>query len=402
MLPGRIHSPSVLAAPLVPAAGQPLAGLRAVPHGERSLWVHWERPPAPVTGYVLEWQRVSSEPARCSACWQRERGGGTTGALIHDGIEPFQRYNISVYPLYKDAVGVPVHVAAYSKQKAPSHAPKLHLKSISKSEAELCWDSIPVEMQNGFITSYTIFWANSTVDVSSAVVPSSSISFFVFFRPAPSAFIQRARCYARPVRKRKKDLPSHLDDLPPTMLKKDYMNVPIINSVDDVVKRLLSLEMASQKEKVKIKTQQLVEKVRRSPNDDGSFEVQVARLTAKIRTYEEHLQKRPKDKSNRRRMLMDMDRRRKLLAYLRRVRYDVFENTCKQLNIQYTFPPAYSRRITKRWLAKKALCLKVFQEVQKLKAPERLKQRQEWRARAKARAKAEKERQAQQSEGTAV
>lgn len=50
---------------------------------------------------------------------------------------------------------------------APSYAPKLHLKSISKSDAELCWDPVPVEMQNGFITSYTIFWANSTAEVSS-------------------------------------------------------------------------------------------------------------------------------------------------------------------------------------------------------------------------------------------
>ncbi|NWH71508.1 RT15 protein, partial [Piaya cayana] len=139
-----------------------------------------------------------------------------------------------------------------------------------------------------------------------------------------------------------------------------------------------------QKEKVKIKTQQLVEKVRRSPNDNGSSEVQVAILTAKIRTYEEHLQKHPKDKRNRRRMLMDIDRRKKLLAYLRRVRYDTFENTCKQLNIQYSLPPAYRRRITKRWRVKKAFCLKVFEEVRKMKAEERLKQRREWRARARA------------------
>ncbi|NWW90076.1 RT15 protein, partial [Rhynochetos jubatus] len=204
------------------------------------------------------------------------------------------------------------------------------------------------------------------------------------FHQARSPFIQPARCYARPVRRKRKDIPSHLDDLPPTMLKKDYANVPIINSVDDVVRRLLSLEMASQKEKVKVKTQQLVEKVRRSPSDNGSFEVQVAILTAKIRTYEEHLQRHPKDKSNRRRMLMDIDRRKKLLAYLRRVRYDVFENTCKQLNIQYTLPPAYSRRVTKRWVVKKAFCLKVFQEARKLKAPARLKQRREWQARARA------------------
>ncbi|NXK45078.1 RT15 protein, partial [Chauna torquata] len=214
------------------------------------------------------------------------------------------------------------------------------------------------------------------------------------FHQACSPFIQTARCYARPVRRKMRDIPSHLDDLPPTMIQKDYANVPVINSVDDVVKRLLSLEMASQKEKMKIKIQQLVEKVRRSPNDNGSFEVQTAILTAKIRTYEEHLQRHPKDKNNRRRMLMAVDRRKKLLAYLRRVRYDAFENTCKQLNIQYALPPAYSRRVTKRWIVKKAFCIKVFNEARKLKASERLKQRREWQARARA----AKERQAQ-SEG---
>ncbi|XP_041335219.1 28S ribosomal protein S15, mitochondrial [Pyrgilauda ruficollis] len=109
-----------------------------------------------------------------------------------------------------------------------------------------------------------------------------------------SPVLQAARGYARPVTKKRKDIPSHLDDLPPTMLKKDYANLPVMSSVDDVVKRLLSLEMASQREKLKVKTQQLVEKVRRSPNDNGSFEVQVAILTAKIRTLEEHLQRHPK------------------------------------------------------------------------------------------------------------
>ncbi|NXF31214.1 CSF3R factor, partial [Nyctibius bracteatus] len=170
---------------LLERKGQPLAGLRAMPGGERSLWVRWEAPLAPTAAYVLEWQRVPSVPGRCSACWQMERDGAATAALIRDGIEPFQRYNISLYPLYKDAVGVPIHTAAYSKQKAPSYAPKLHLKSISKSDAELCWDPVPVEMQNGFITSYTIFWANSTADVSSATV-NPSLSSFVIRELKPS------------------------------------------------------------------------------------------------------------------------------------------------------------------------------------------------------------------------
>ncbi|XP_027742524.1 28S ribosomal protein S15, mitochondrial isoform X2 [Empidonax traillii] len=203
-------------------------------------------------------------------------------------------------------------------------------------------------------------------------------------RPACSPALQQARAYARPVTRRRRDIPSQLDDLPPTMLKKDYANLPVMNSVDDVVRRLLSLEMASQKEKMKIKTQQLVEKVRRSPSDNGSFEVQVAVLTARIRMFEEHLQRHPKDKNNRRRMLMDIDKRKKLLGYLRRVRYDTFEKTCQQLGIQYSLPAPYTRRVTKRWMVKKAFCIKVFQEAQKLKAAERLKQRRERQARARA------------------
>lgn len=44
--------------------------------------MHWEAPRAPVAAYVLEWQRVASEPSHCSACWQMERDGAATSALI--------------------------------------------------------------------------------------------------------------------------------------------------------------------------------------------------------------------------------------------------------------------------------------------------------------------------------
>lgn len=167
-----------------------------MPGGERSLWVHWEAPLAPVVAYVLEWQWVTAEPGHCSTCWQMEHDGAATTALIQgkrglpgdpdplatcprglapiltksgpspapsppptlppssgstprvgglvpwgtgrgswgslssqcpelpapllsivDGIEPFQRYNISLYPLYEDTVGVPIHTTAYSQQK---------------------------------------------------------------------------------------------------------------------------------------------------------------------------------------------------------------------------------------------------------------------------------------------
>lgn len=65
------------------------------------------------------------------------------------------------------------------------------------------------------------------------------------------------------------------------------------------------------------------------------------------------------DKANKRRMLMAIDQRTKLLKNLRLVCYDTFEKVCEQLGITYTFPPEYYRRATRRWLAKKAFCIKV-------------------------------------------
>lgn len=66
----------------------------------------------------------------------------------------------------------------------------------------------------------------------------------------------------------------------------------------------------------------------------------------------------------------------------------------------HSAPPALCSR-TGIHLPFSHLLLQVFEEVRKLKAPERLKQRQEWRARARARAAQEKEAQPQ-AEGTPV
>ncbi|XP_072317170.1 small ribosomal subunit protein uS15m [Eucyclogobius newberryi] len=184
-----------------------------------------------------------------------------------------------------------------------------------------------------------------------------------------------ARHYARAAKKSVTASRSHLSDLTPTMLKLDYAAVPLAQTTDDIVKRLISLELASHKEKLQLKMEQLISKVQRNENDRSSEEVRVAILTARIRNFQDHLQIHPKDKANKRRMLMAIDKRKKILKKLRLVRYDAFEKVCEQLSITYTFPPEYSRRVTRRWLAKKAFCLKVFKEVQKQKAEERRKMR---------------------------
>ncbi|KPP68923.1 28S ribosomal protein S15, mitochondrial-like [Scleropages formosus] len=195
--------------------------------------------------------------------------------------------------------------------------------------------------------------------------------------PESSSCFTRRRCRDSDPRTQDGHVPpSQLDDLPPMMLKKDYAEVPLINTSDDLVKRLLSLEFACHRDKLRLKEDQLVAKVRRDEHDRSSTEVKVALLTAQIRNYHEHLQTHPKDKANKRRMLMAIDRRKKYLKYLRFTRYSTFESVCQKLDITYTLPPAYYRRLTRRWRAKKALCMKVFEVIQRRKAREwgRLKQ----------------------------
>ncbi|XP_071324945.1 small ribosomal subunit protein uS15m [Trachinotus anak] len=233
------------------------------------------------------------------------------------------------------------------------------LRTVLKSSAgvlrELC-SSAPVKP-----------WTCSSASLTAPRVRCVAGSFAV---PPP------VRHYARGEKKKKTGPQSQLSDLPPTMLRMDYSAVPLAQTTDDIVRKLLSLELASHSDKLQLKKEQLVAKVQRDENDRSSVEVQVAILTARIRNYQEHLQKHHKDKANKRRMLMAIDRRKKLLKNLRLVRYDAFERVCEQLGITYTFPPEYYRRVTRRWLAKKALCIKVFKEVQKQKAEQRLKMKQ--------------------------
>ncbi|KAM6173827.1 small ribosomal subunit protein uS15m [Erethizon dorsatum] len=183
----------------------------------------------------------------------------------------------------------------------------------------------------------------------------------------PQSLLQAARGYAtqKPVQL------SHDDDPPPSTLLKDYQNTPGIEKVDDVVKRLLSLEMANRKEMLKVKQEQLMKKVMANPEDTRSLETRIVALTVKIRNYEEHMQKHRKDKAHKRYLLMSIDQRKKMLKNLRKINYDMFEKICRELGIEYTFPPLYYRKAHRRFLAKKALCIQVFQEVQKLKKQKR-------------------------------
>jgi small subunit ribosomal protein S15 len=68
----------------------------------------------------------------------------------------------------------------------------------------------------------------------------------------------------------------------------------------------------------KEKKQAIVQEYRRSPEDSGSPEVQVAIITSRIQELTGHMRLHPKDYASRRGLLALVSRRRTLLDYLKR------------------------------------------------------------------------------------
>ena len=68
--------------------------------------------------------------------------------------------------------------------------------------------------------------------------------------------------------------------------------------------------------------------------DTGSSEVQVALLTDKIETLSEHIKKFKKDKHSSVGLLKAVNRRKKLLDYLKRNKIDSYKNVLIKLNLR--------------------------------------------------------------------
>ena len=68
--------------------------------------------------------------------------------------------------------------------------------------------------------------------------------------------------------------------------------------------------------------------------DTGSSEVQVALLTEKIETLSKHIKQFKKDKHSSVGLLRAVNRRKKLLEYLKKNKFDSYKNVLTQLNLR--------------------------------------------------------------------
>ena len=68
--------------------------------------------------------------------------------------------------------------------------------------------------------------------------------------------------------------------------------------------------------------------------DTGSSEIQIALLTEKIETLSGHIKKFSKDKHSSIGLLKAVNRRKKLLDYLKKYKIDSYKNVLTKLNIR--------------------------------------------------------------------
>ncbi|ACD66424.1 MAG TPA: 30S ribosomal protein S15 [Sulfurihydrogenibium sp.] len=84
------------------------------------------------------------------------------------------------------------------------------------------------------------------------------------------------------------------------------------------------------------KKQELIKKFALHENDTGSPEVQIAVLTERIRNLTEHIKANKKDLHSRRGLIGMVNKRRKLLNYLKRESEERYRKIIEALNIRET------------------------------------------------------------------
>lgn len=80
--------------------------------------------------------------------------------------------------------------------------------------------------------------------------------------------------------------------------------------------------------------QQLITEYRRHDKDSGSPEVQIAVLTKDILELTAHMQRHKKDHHSRHGLLLKVNRRNKLMAYLKRVDLPKYTQIAAQLGLR--------------------------------------------------------------------
>ncbi|XP_076008851.1 granulocyte colony-stimulating factor receptor [Genypterus blacodes] len=146
-----------------------ISDLTVRPRDHRSMLVQWRSLlSSGLTGYVVEWKSLMETDLSLMQFDIADRN--QTSLAITGSFEPYKPYAVSVYPRFRDVIGHPQTVNAYSREKAPSMVPKIRIKNTWRSYIELTWDEVPLNQRNGIILNYKVFYWDEQRHIKVSVV----------------------------------------------------------------------------------------------------------------------------------------------------------------------------------------------------------------------------------------
>lgn len=140
-----------------------------------------------------------------------------------------------------------------------------------------------------------------------------------------------------------------------------YEDSDELETADEHVKRIYSLEFANGTQFRNYCIEQAVRKVQKHEGDYISPEAKVAALTMKIRNQIKYCLERRKDKIAKSCLIERIQKRKKILKLMQRKDRDMFEKLLEEFKIVYVPPPDYFRHVSYKRKLKKAARAKAME-----------------------------------------
>ncbi|KAM3963967.1 28S ribosomal protein S15, mitochondrial [Aphomia sociella] len=139
-----------------------------------------------------------------------------------------------------------------------------------------------------------------------------------------------------------------IPEVPRSALGKDYALSDEIKDASEAVKKIFSVAHLGQKEYNALVTKELIERVRRHKYDENTAETRIARITGHIRCLQQTMEQYPKNVKAKQTVQELIDKRKKLLNFLRQYDYKKYEWLLEKLNIEFKAYPETLHKLSRR------------------------------------------------------
>uniref|UniRef100_UPI00398E4FF0 LIF receptor subunit alpha a n=1 Tax=Pristiophorus japonicus TaxID=55135 RepID=UPI00398E4FF0 len=133
--------------------------------------VTWPKYQAGSCGYIVQWCNFQSSQL-CDLDWRKFPSDSTQAIIKSDAFQPGVRYDIEVHECRDDGDHLLKQQVGYTRELAPSEAPKLNIRETTGESVQIEWKTIPVEKRRGFIEGFKVYYSKLYND-SAAMKPMS-------------------------------------------------------------------------------------------------------------------------------------------------------------------------------------------------------------------------------------